>query len=364
MWRNALPEFEIVVSALVAGVIGLVVYLVLRSGLRDFEEELSKVDSEMPRMAVKLQALEDGVSHVGELVRMADVPQIKITLESFGQEVANRIDVIKRLSSEEMSRVREDITKLAEERAVKSALEHVTAVAVMRGEFDRLREQVVKIGGSEEAPERLDLVARMFSNPDLKVLTWQCKLVRLTENGLAPEAEEDLLLSEGVPIVSAREFLRKLRDLEIVSAKKVESFWLGPEHIWLLSYVRDPAWLQRQLERQTTRESEYQRFVRDHLGEVEEGLILIAEQYDLPSGKVDILARDKAGTEVILELKYPVASSAIVGQLLRYREDLRRKTASLNVRCVAVAPRIPERVQQNLQQSEMEHREFPFEVAI
>lgn len=361
---ECLPELEVIVSVAIAAIIGLVVFLLLRSEVRAIKGGLEKVDAEMPRVAVKLQALEDGVSHVGELVRSAEVPQIKATLEAFGQEVATRIDAIKRLSSEEMARVRDDITKLAEEKAVKSALDHVSAVAVMRDEFDRLREQVSKIGGSEEAPERLDIVTRIFANPDLKVLAWQCKLIRLAENGLAPEAEEDLLLSEGVPVVSAREFLKKLRDLQVLSAKKVESYWLGPDFLWLLSYVQDPAWLQRQLGRQTMREVEYQQFVRDHVGEVEEGLIVIAEQYDLPSGKVDILARDRAGIEVVLELKYPVASSAIVGQLLRYREDLRRKTASGNIRCVAIAPRVPERVQQSLQNNLMEYRELQFEAAM
>jgi len=65
------------------------------------------------------------------------------------------------------------------------------------------------------------------------------------------------------------------------------------------------------------------------------------------------------GVDAILEPKHPVASSAIVGQLLRYREDLRRKTASQHVQCLAVAPRIPDRVVKSLTENGMESREVP-----
>ncbi|MCK4478721.1 DUF91 domain-containing protein [Candidatus Bathyarchaeota archaeon] len=72
----------------------------------------------------------------------------------------------------------------------------------------------------------------------------------------------------------------------------------------------------------------------------------------------DIFARDKNGNDVLIELKYPSASSSAIGQLLKYREDYKKKSKNEQVRCVLVAPQIPERLSTSLEQNQMEYKEI------
>ena len=50
----------------------------------------------------------------------------------------------------------------------------------------------------------------------IRVLNWQCKLIRLLRGGLAPDAEQDLIASEGIPESAFRKFLQRLVDHGVV----------------------------------------------------------------------------------------------------------------------------------------------------
>ena len=154
--------------------------------------------------------------------------------------------------------------------------------------------------------------------------------------------------------------MKDLSKLNIVASKKLTSYWLNPEYLWIMGYLADPDGLKRELENFAKKEEEHQKYIRENLNQIEEGLIVISEQYKVPTGKIDIFARDKDGKDVLIELKHPSASSSAVGQLLKYREDYRKMSKNEQVRCILVAPQIPDRLRSSLEQNQMEHKEIPF----
>lgn len=336
--------FGVVVAACL---VGLIVYLVVRSEIR----------------TVQLT-----VRHVEEQVKQLDVPRLRqeadglrAQFDAFGQDLLGKVDAFKRLSAEEMHRAREDVVKLAEQRSVDAAIGHIQQASVTRDEFDRLRSAVQRLGGYEEAADRLELIQELFESNDLRVLTWQARLIRLMESGLAPEAEQDLMLANGIPIGAGQDFMKRMAKLGLVIEKRVASFWLQPEFVWLLSYTQDALWLQRQLEAHVQKEKDYQRSICGDVARLEAGLLLVAQQYELPSGHIDILARDATGSDVLVELKYPGAGSAVVGQLLRYREEHVRATGGRPTRALLVAPAVTPRIRELLAQNGLEWRESALE---
>jgi len=340
----------LLVSAVISTVIGLILYLAMRgqySGLRASVGQLN--DIQIPQVRGRLD----------ELARYSDVGRLKEQFQTFGQDIVNRIDSMKRLSAEELANVREDIMKQAEKRSVDAAISEVKQVAITRVEFERLRETVAKMGGREEAFERLEILQHVFDTTDLRVLSWQCKLIHLVASGLAPEVEMATMVAAGIPVGGVKDFLKKLHSHGIVESRKVESFWLVPEYEWLPEYAKEPSWVKHQLEDSVKKEKEYEDYVRKHIGPVEDGLIVISEQYELPSGRVDTFARDKTGRDVCVELKYPGATSAVLGQILKYRQDIHVKTGQ-DPRCIVVAPRISDKVKRLLDQNNMEYRELSF----
>ncbi len=336
----------IAVSVSVSLITALVIFLLMRGNIAVLK---STLNHEIPQIRNRLE----------EIGRYSEGGKLKEEFQAFGQDIVSRIDSLKRLSTEELSKVREDITTLAERRSVDAAINHVKQVTITREEFERLRETVVKMGGREEAAERLEALSEIFESTEIRVLAWQCKLIHLLEGGLAPEAEADVILSAGIPAGSSKEFLRKLQALRIAVAKKVESFWLNPDFTWLVAYTQDPDWLKHQLEDKVKKEHEYEEFLRDDSRLIEEGLVVVTEQFELPSGRVDIFARDSKGKDVLVELKYPVATTEVLGQLLKYREDQQHRTGDIP-RCILVAPRIPDKTKKLVEQNGMEWREILF----
>ena len=271
----------------------------------------------------------------------------------------------------EMATMREQLVKQVEEKVADVATAHLRTMSITREEFDRLRVRVERLLGAEELAERMELLAHLFDSTDLRVVTWQCKVVRLLEGGLAPDAEEDVMVSSGIPTSTAKNFLRKLTELEIATSKRVESYYLNQNYQWILTYVEDPDWLRSRLEESIIKEKDYQKYIRDHLELIEDGIKLVSEQYELPSGRVDLYCRDRLGQDVCIELKYPTASTTVIGQLLKYKADLERKSPDIvgvseevativgrNIRLVVAAPAIPERTRNVLTSNSVEWREI------
>jgi len=247
---------------------------------------------------------------------------------------------------------------MAEQKSIDAAINSVKDVTITKDEFERLREMVVKLGGKEEEYERIELLSGLLDTSDIRVLTWQCKLINLLEGGLAPEAEEDTMLSLGIPLGTAKRFLKQLEETQVIASKKVQLYWLTPEYSWLTMYTKEPQWLRERLEILVGKEAEYQKYIRRNLENIEEGLVVISEQFELPSGKVDIFARDVKGRDVCTELKYPIATSAVIGQLLKYREDQKVRSGGISPRCILVCPTVPDRLKVLLEKHSMEWHEI------
>jgi hypothetical protein len=76
----------------------------------------------------------------------------------------------------------------------------------------------------------------------------------------------------------------------------------------LTEYVESSLSLERDLENH----------IINHLESLEPGLKLVSRQETIEVGRLDILAKDKAGRTVIIELKAGEAKDAAIGQIARY----------------------------------------------
>ncbi|WP_207771399.1 endonuclease NucS domain-containing protein [Kushneria phyllosphaerae] len=76
---------------------------------------------------------------------------------------------------------------------------------------------------------------------------------------------------------------------------------------------------------------------------LEPGLTLVARQYNTEVGRIDILAEDKNGTRVIIELKVGGAKDSVIGQIARYVGWFAREDGQ-PPRSIIVASEFPEGV--------------------
>lgn len=214
--------------------------------------------------------------------------------------------------------------------------------------------------GAEEIVERMETLSAIFDTMQPRTLSWQCKLIKLLRGGLAPEAEEDQIVTEGIPPSSYEKFLKKLVELKIVETKKVNMYSILPEFEWIFSYMDNPDWLQKRLEGTVKKEAEYQKFILDNMSQVEEGLLLEQEQYELETGQIDFICRDSNGRAVGLELKYPSASTTVKRQLQGYKNDYEQKTGRTDSRFILISPKIPENLKVLLVKDGLEYKEIDF----
>jgi len=214
--------------------------------------------------------------------------------------------------------------------------------------------------GADEIAERLEILSSIFDSTQIKTLNWQCKLIRLLRGGLAPDAEEGQLVAEGIPKSSYEKFLKKLAEIGIAESKEVNMYSVMPDFEWIFSYTDNPDWLQKRLEGTVKKESEYQKFIRDNLNLVEEGLLLEQEQCELATGKIDFICRDSSGRAVGLELKYPAATTTVKRQIQGYKNDYEQKTGRTDSRFILVSPIIPENLKLLLVNDGLEYKEIAF----
>jgi RecB family endonuclease NucS len=80
-----------------------------------------------------------------------------------------------------------------------------------------------------------------------------------------------------------------------------------------------------------------------HLDGIESGLTLLDRQISVAIGRIDILARDRSGATVVIEVKVGEAKDAVVGQVARYMGWFSR-TEEKAARGVVVAASFPDGV--------------------
>ena len=110
-------------------------------------------------------------------------------------------------------------------------------------------------------------------------------------------------------------------------------------------------------------EVELEKYVVNHLNEIESGLRLVQSQYTLPNGRIDILARDKKGNLVIIELKVEKDTN-IVWQKWYYTNEIKKRFNTEKVRFIAILPKFYEEIIEPLLKDETPTKILQFHPSI
>ncbi|HIH20503.1 TPA: DUF91 domain-containing protein, partial [Candidatus Micrarchaeota archaeon] len=100
----------------------------------------------------------------------------------------------------------------------------------------------------------------------------------------------------------------------------------------------------------------------DDLHLIEPGLIPLKDESDVKRGSIDILAEDKAGSLVAIELKRRSAGLDAVTQLKRYVEQLQKRKGK-RVRGILCAPEITENAMKMLADEGFEFFKLDYEIS-
>jgi Holliday junction resolvase-like predicted endonuclease len=89
-------------------------------------------------------------------------------------------------------------------------------------------------------------------------------------------------------------------------------------------------------------EDEIKDYMEAHLQELEECLSIIQREYQTSTGPMDFLARDKSGTDVVIEVKMR-ADDTTVTQTRRYMRSYRKDKRIAKIRGIIVAQEFTQR---------------------
>ncbi len=364
-----------VVSAIVVAIIICVIFFVIqRKSIGSIKDKIStltldpKIQYDVSRIQTDLQVVSSDLTklkvelpHTNEVtVLQENVKKICDDFTTLKTTLDEEINKFRLGTTEDLNKTKEQMITTATEKAVEFATNHMTENNVTREEFENLKQHIEKMLGSDEIAERMEILSSIFDSSQIRTLNWQCKLIKLLRGGLAPDAEEDQLVAEGIPKSSYEKFLKKLAEIGIAETKKVSMYNIMPDFEWIFSYTDNPDWLQKRLEGGIKKESEYQKYIRDNLNLIEDGLLLEQEQYELATGKIDFICRDSSGRAVGLELKYPVSATTVKRQILGYKNDYEQKNGRTDSRFILVSPKIPENLKLLLVQDGLEYKEINF----
>ena len=304
--------------------------------------------NEVDLISEKLSSIEQNFENLNENVIMKQV------------SIDDKVSSMNREYSEKLSDVEKKILNETTKKILEKATIHISETSVNKEEFDRLKSRIENLIGAEIDAKRLHSLNMIFGDTERKdVLSWKCKTITLLKGGLAPQAEEDVLVSEGISLPKAKKFLKDLFDMGIVEQKKIESYWLNDDFQWLHKYMDDVELLIHRIKQTVRNEKNYEKYIKENFDQIEEGLIFEHEQYSFNDENiVDLVCVDKNGTKLFIELKYPLAKATDKFQLVRYREVYNNQGGS--ARFLLIAPSIPSIMQETLKSDDLEFREISF----
>jgi RecB family endonuclease NucS len=105
-------------------------------------------------------------------------------------------------------------------------------------------------------------------------------------------------------------------------------------------------------------ESELRDYLAQNPDEIEPGLHVIRTERQIGEGYADIVARDREGRYVVIEVKRVTAGKEAVQQLHRYVEKLRAENPEAPVRGILVAPSISRDARKLLEKLGLEYRQI------
>ena len=284
--------------------------------------------------------------------------------ESMRKFLREGYDEQNRVHLERLTEISEKNEKEVQEKMV----EHVKKLlednsVATRDEIDRIVERLDKVVVDDSNTKQFEIMGNLFDSTDVKVINWKCNLLKLLRNGVAPNIDEEKFVRNGIPLGSVSSFLKKLVEEGIVNENKIDSYSIDEEYEWVYSYIEKPVWLKKQIENVNVvrKEKDYQRWLKDNLEKIEDGLIKEEKEYVMvKTGTIDFLCRDIHGQPVGLELKYPKASKRDVKQLIAYSVEFRKRVDGTTFRGMMIAPTIVQELRKSLEDNDLEWKEIPF----
>ncbi len=324
--------------------------------------DVSRIETDLKTAYEDLTSLKTNLPHTNEVTSLQEnIQKLCLDFTNLKENIDEQMNKFKLGTTEDLHKTKDEMIKNATQTVTEHASNLLLENSVSREEFENLKERIEKMLGVDEVAERMEVLQSLFDSSQIKTLNWQCKLIKLLNGGLAPDAEEDLIISEGIPKSSCEKFLKKLTDSGITEIKKISAFYLLPDYEWIYGYVGNPDWLQKRLDGTIKKESEYQEYIKNNLHFIEDGLLLEKSEYELATGKIDFICRDKNGLAVGLELKYPSATTSVKRQILGYKNDYEQKSGRVDSRFIVIAPKIPEKLKELLDIDGVEYREIDFQ---
>ena len=333
----------IVAAFFVAIIISIIFYVIQRRSIKDqtIEKLTGKIFQSVP--------------HREEITNLQEsLAQFKEEMdEKMEKGEKQNVEIIEALKKQTESDIKSDVTEFAKQQ--------ITENTVGREEFDQLEQKINNYLGSEENVEKIKILEKIFDSDKLKTLNWQCDLINLLKQGIAPEIQGELLRSKGIPSSAFGKFLSKLASMNFITSQNVDSYHLDEDSWWVLDYTKNPHDLKNMIESLVIKEKQYQEYVQKNLEIIEEGLRLIQAEYRLPSGPIDFLCIDKEGVKVGLELKYPQATKKDCRQLDGYKKEYLAESPSEKFRGILVSPVLSDTTKNLLKKYGLEWRELPIE---
>jgi len=378
MLENAFLQTEgatIIMAIIVAAIISTIFYAAQKRSISSLKHKIeplvnidpkiqydvSRIQTDLQTVYTDLTNMKTNLPHTNEVaIVQENVKKLCNDFTELQTSLGDQVNKLKLVTTEDLHKAKDEMIKTATEKVTEHANNHLTENSVSKEEFENLKQRIEKVLGADEIAERMEILSTIFDSTQIKTLNWQCRLIKLLNGGLAPDAEEDLIISQGIPKTTCEKFLKKLTDLGISESRNVLAYYLMPDNEWIYSYVENPDWLQNRLESTVKKENEYQNYIRDNLNLIEEGLLLEKSEYQLATGKIDFICRDKNGKAVGLEIKYPAATSSVKRQILGYKNDYEQKSGITDSRFIVIAPKIPERLKLLLIEDNIEYREIEF----
>lgn len=90
-------------------------------------------------------------------------------------------------------------------------------------------------------------------------------------------------------------------------------------------------------------ERELETYLIKNLSLIEDGLLYIDSQKKIKEGRIDILAKDKLGTYVVIELKTEIDKD-VIWQSIYYPQQMKKELKTKKIRMIVIMPKCPDHI--------------------